>query len=267
MEEEQKNDTGELLGEGQPAETAPTPAPEPTATTDVAPVAPASVPVAAMAAPAPGTEQIEGDDVTFPRYRLLQKTSSEVEEGISPAGVIKNSITEETFQECEIIPLSMMKTRVMFDPDYRRGAPICRSNDSKHGSGCDCGCNNFCSKCEYKKWADGVPPICAITYNYPVIRPDQVGNEAIPTLLSFMKSSTETALKLNTSVQGTIPPIPFWHFVWKVSAESKKFKKGSAFVFSLKKVRETTDEERQWSANVYQACIAGRKVNVEVDDE
>jgi hypothetical protein len=247
--EKKKDETNDLLGEDQSLE----------------PVSPKNLAQPDIAK-APGTESIEGGDTTFPRYRLLQNTSAEVENNEEKAGVFKHSLTEESFEEKEIIPLCLLKTRVMFNVDDRKGAPVCRSVDLKHGSGCDCGCNNVCAQCKYQKWQNGMPPECSLVYNYPCLTPDEIGKTAMPTLISFMKASTQAALKMNTVVQGTLPPMPFWHTVWKISSAAKKFKKGTAYIINLKKVRDATDEEKEWCEKVYQHCIAGRSVDVEYDE-
>ena len=216
---------------------------------------------------APGTESISAEDTTFPRYRLLQNTSSEVETGGEKAGLFKHSLTEENFESKQIIPLCLLKSRVMFNSDDRKGAPICRSADLIHGSGCECGCNNVCAQCQHGKWDQGMPPECSLVYNYPCLTPEEIGKTALPTLISFMKASTQTALKINTVIQASFPPISFWHHVWEISSSPKKFKKGSAFVINLKKVRDTSDEERQWCEKVYNHCVKGKAVAVEYSDE
>jgi hypothetical protein len=110
-----------------------------------------------------------------------------------------------------------------------------------------------------------MPPKCSLVYNYPCLTPDEVGKTALPTLISFMKASTQAALKLNTVVQSSFPPAPFWNHVWEISCSSKKFKKGSAYVVNVKQLRETTEEERKWCATVFNHCVAGKTVDVEYD--
>jgi hypothetical protein len=247
--EEKKDETSELLDDKK----------------EIAPVAPKDVTVPGNMQRAPGTESITGEDTTFPRYKLLQATSAEVESGEGNPGVFKHSLTEEQFDRKEIIPLCLLKTRVMFNEEDRKGAPICRSADLVHGSGCDCGCENHCKECAYQGWEQGMPPKCSLVYNYPCLTPDEVGKTALPTLISFMKASTQAALKLNTVVQSSFPPAPFWNHVWEISCSSKKFKKGSAYVVNVKQLRETTEEERKWCATVFNHCVAGKTVDVEYD--
>lgn len=223
---------------------------------NIQPISPKSVSTGIMQ-PAIGTEAIRGEDTTFPRFRLLQSTSLEVETGESKPGIIKHSLTENVYDKIEIIPLTLILSRVMFNPDDRKGAPVCRSVDLIHGS-----TYGPCEQCEYKDWIDSKTPQCGLVYNYPVLTPEQIGNTALPTLISFMKSSTQVALKINTLIKYSMPPIPFWNHVWELSVTLKKFKKGNAYTYNIKQLRETNEKEREWCLNVYENCIKGRKVEL-----
>jgi len=196
-----------------------------------------------------GTEGVHSEDVTLPRLRLIQSTSKEAEEGNTKPGMIKHSITEEEYEKLEVILVTISKNRVMFDPENRRGGPVCRSFDMLHGSGCECGCEDNCKTCAYSK---GFPSQCNIIYNYPCALVDTVGKEMLPTLLSFMKSSVPVAQKINASVIGKVPAQPFWNYVWEIGSIKKDYKKGrSAFVYTAKVSRETTAEEKKWAEMMY----------------
>jgi hypothetical protein len=218
------------------------------------------------AARAPGTEGIGSDDIQLGRYRLLQSLSSDVAGGDDKPGLIKESSSGVIFKVLEIIPLSMFKSRILFNSENRKGGPLCRNIDAdlKHGSGSpDPASNSECVKCTYSK---GFPPACSVVYNYPCIRPDQVGKEPLPSLLSIMKSSTAVAQKINTFVMNKIPSRPLWDYVWEISGKSRDFKKGTAFILEAKMKRETTNEERAWAKAVYNSGIAGKRIEPEFDE-
>ena len=215
---------------------------------------------------APGTEQITSDDVQLGRYRLLQSLSTEVESGGLKAGNVVESLSGKEFTTLEVIPLSLFKSRVLFDSENRKGGPLCRSVDDKleHGSGSpDPASNNQCIKCRFSK---GFPSACSLVYNYPCIRPEQVGNEPLPSLLSVMKSSTNAAQKINAFVINKIPRPPFWMYVWEISSRKRDFKKGSAYVFEVKMKRETTEEERKWAEAIFKMGLAGKKIEPEWEE-
>lgn len=216
-----------------------------------------------------GTEQIRaGQDTILPRLRLLQSLSSEVESGNLKAGMYFNTLTEKAFPTIEIIPLSLMLSRVLFNKDDMKGAPLARTMDM-----------DFCNHpdhhdgpvpvavCDHTKWVGGKPPVYSLVYNYPFITPEDVNKNGLPTVLSIGKASTPAALKMNTLVSSRIPPTPFWNDVWALSAYQKKFSKGTTYLIQLKHVRETTAEERAWAALVYQNSILGKKIDIEYDNE
>ena len=205
---------------------------------------------------AEGTENISAEDVQLARYRLIQVTSAEAESGTNKPGTIKNSLTEATYDKVQLILLTMFKNRVLFDKDNTRGGPICRSFDMLSGSGCECGCEDNCKACEYNK---GFPTQCNVLYNYPCISIEQVGKEALPSVLSFMKSSIPVAMKINASVIGKIPAQPFYFYVWEIGSKKKEYKQNkSAFVYTAQIVRETTEEERSWASMVYDMFLKNK---------
>lgn len=208
--------------------------------------------------PAPGTEQISGEDILLPRLRLLQDTSAEVKAQESKAGKLKHSLTETIVDSTEFIPISMYKSRIMFDPDNREGAPLCRSFDMKVGSD-----GSSCQDCDNAKWKEGRPPICNTIFNYLIIEPSQVGIMIMPTILSLMKTSSQAALKLNTSVEFTIPRQPFWNKVWSLTPKQKHFPKGPAYILTVQQVRETDDKERKWCEMIYKNTVGKRVIEAE----
>ncbi|GAI02262.1 unnamed protein product [marine sediment metagenome] len=73
----------------------------------------------------PGTEEEAAEDLAMPRLRLLQSTSTEVEEGDSKAGQIRHSLSGQEWETVEIIPFCIRKSRIHFDSKNPKGAPIC----------------------------------------------------------------------------------------------------------------------------------------------
>lgn len=221
-------------------------------------VIPSDKELAEMLKPAPGTEAISSEDILLPRLRLLQDTSSEVKSQESKAGKLKHSLTEAIVDTVEFIPMAMHKSRIMFDADNREGAPLCRSADMKIGSD-----GSTCSECDNAKWKEGKPPFCNTIFNYLFIEPKDIGTMIMPTMLSLMKISAQAALKLNTSVEFTIPRQPFWNKVWLLQPKQKHFPKGVAYLLTVQQVRETTDRERKWCEMIYKNTIGKRIVAAE----
>lgn len=210
--------------------------------------------------PAPGTEEITSEDITIGRWRLLQDQSAEVKAKESESGELKHSITGEACKSLEFIPISVHRSRIMFDIDNRQGAPLCRSNDTKIGSD-----GTKCPECGNSKWKENKPPLCSMIYNYLVIKPNEVGATILPSILSFMKTSSQAALKLNVSVESTLPRQPFWNKVWKVTPRMKPFKKGEAYILDVQCVRDTSEDERKWAEFIYKN-MQGKKIDLTADD-
>lgn len=214
--------------------------------------------------PAPGTEDIDSEDITFPRLKVLQKLSEDDEE----AGLFKNTLTEDTYKSIDVIFLSLVKTRIRFNPENMKGAPLCRGVKDPRtkkmvGSDCDCGCNNDCSLCQYAKWEGKQPPSCSLAKNYPLIQVDQIGKEALPILMTFKRSSIDQATKLDTLIRSQMNPTPYWAYVFNLSTIPVQAAKGSFFKPIIRKLRETTPEEKQWAQKIYESLIKGRSVATE----
>ncbi len=217
--------------------------------------------LAEMLKPAPGTEQIDSsEDIQLARWRLLQDTSAEVKSQETKAGKIKHTLSGIELESIEFIPISLSKTRIMFNADSRGGAPLCRSNDFMTGSD-----GTKCKECGNAKWVQNKPPICNLIYNYLTIQPNEVNSVILPTILSFMKTSAQAALKLNMSVENTLPRKPFWSFLWKVTPKLKRSVKGDFYSLDVMQVRETTKEEKAWAEFIYKN-MQGKKVDLTADD-
>jgi len=216
--------------------------------------------LAELLKPAPGTEEVSSEDVIMPRIRLLQDQSIEVKAKEQESGLLKNSITGEIFTTFDFIPLTMHKSRTMFDVDNRMGAPLCRSNDTKIGSD-----GSKCAECSNAQWKEGKPPVCNMIFNYLVIQPKEIGIMFLPNILSFMKTSAQSALKINVSVECTLPRQPFWNKVWRVTPKLKPFKRGPAYILEVQQLRDTTADERMWAELVYRNTI-GKKIDLTADD-
>ncbi len=216
--------------------------------------------LAEMMKPAPGTEEIGSEDIQLARWRLLQDTSAEVKSQETKAGKIKHNLSGIELEFIEFMPITLHKTRIMFDTDNRGGAPLCRSNDWQIGSD-----GTKCKDCGNAKWTNNKPPICNTIYNYLTIQPTEIGSVIVPTILSFMKTSAQAALKLNMSVENTLPRKPFWYFIWKVSPKLKRYPKGDAYFLDVVQIRETTKAERDWAELIYKN-MQGKKVDLTADD-
>jgi len=218
----------------------------------------------------PATEIKVQEDLLLPRWQLLQNTSELVQGGGAKAGRIRHSITSEEHEKLMIIPLLRSITRIMFDPENRGGTPLCMSNDGITGN---MGLCQDCAEKDFKRSEDkkSVAPGCSKVYNFLTIKADDVGKNTMPTIMSFMKSSSNAGKKILTSSAGWIKPLPIWTFVWEVSVVPKTFSRGPAYILAANQVRETNEKERKFlkevSARFAKAEIKPEISGSEVEEE
>lgn len=205
----------------------------------------------------PVSTGIDREDIVLPRIRLLQPVSSDVTDGIASAGQFMNSVTGEVFPEdLHVLIFTHFKSRVYFDPDGN--GVLCLSPDGIEGSEF-----GACADCEYPKWKDRVPPPCALVHNYPcyVLNAGAIEGTPLPIALSFMKTSTKAARKLNTMV--AVSHRSWFDFIFKVSSIKTKNDKGTYFVMEIEKLRDASEQERKLGYWAYQQ-FSGK--NLEVAD-
>lgn len=207
----------------------------------------------------PGTEEEEAEDMVIPRLKLLQSISTEVEEGTSKAGTIKHSLSGEEWGSVQIIPICLRKSRILFEKDNPKGAPLCFSPDGRiNREGALC--KTECPFDEAWRWKNNEQPTCPKALNFPclIVEDDKLtGDFASAT---FMKSSFSIGQKL--IYLRTISAMPYWAFVYELASKTKKFKKGTAYVFTIRQIRKATAEEKERAEKIYNS-IGGKLVTEE----
>lgn len=207
-------------------------------------------------APVPGTEEETPDDVAMPRLRLLQSTSTEVQEGDSKLGTIRHSLSGEEFEKLEIIPLFLRKSRIHFDPENIKGAPICFAPDAKQSRA-----GNFClTECPFDNahlWKDNEPPECDLVKSFPCLLLKDGKLEGDFASASFVKSSTPASQKLIYLRWKSGKP--YWFYVYELLTRQKKFTKGTAYIFDIRQVRETKAQERKAAEEIFNS-VRGKPV-------
>lgn len=211
----------------------------------------------------PGTEEEAAEDLAMPRLRLLQSTSTEVEEGKSTAGHIKHSLSSQEWETVELIPLCIRKSRIHFDAKNPKGAPICFAPDGKMSrSGHKC-----LTDCPFDQaylWKADEPPPCDLVRSFPciILKNGKISGEIDFASVPFVRSSTRAAQKLVYLRQKSGKP--YWAWVYELSTFPKKFQAGTAYVFDIRQVRETTAKEREFAARLYESVREKPVVEEEV---
>lgn len=196
----------------------------------------------------PGTEEESPDDVAMPRLRLLQSTSTEVQEGDSKPGTIRHSLSGEEFEKLEIIPLFLRKSRIHFDPENIKGAPICFAPDAKQ-SRSGSFCLTECPHDDAHLWRDNEPPRCDLVKSFPCLLLKDGKLEGDFASASFVKSSTAASQKLIYLRWKSGKP--YWYYVYELITRPKTFTKGMAYIFDIRQVRETKVQERKAAEAIF----------------
>lgn len=139
----------------------------------------------------PGMEDIDGEDLSPPRLRIVQPTSKE-----GNAGTFRLSTTGEEWGSLDVAFLKLRKGRVLFDKDLKKGA-ICGSRDRKFPApDFETPMNTDCLSCPYKDWDGRTPPECNETYDFLGVCTEDL----MPFFLSLRSTAVKPAKGLITSI-------------------------------------------------------------------
>ena len=203
-----------------------------------------------------GLEELDREDLSLGRVKLLQAMSDEVANGEGVAGEWHNTLSGESYEgSFEFVPISVWKSRTIFAED-RNESPVCQSPDGRTSVD-----GKFCAECPHRQWVDGNPPECAEGYNYLVIP----GNEGFPSIVTLMKSSFKTGKALNTLLMAARCPAWFW--VYELYSVKQTNARGSFYVAAVrKKVVEgkpiASDEMTQQQAEAFYSMAKAGRISV-----
>jgi len=201
---------------------------------------------------------------------LAQSQSAYVQDGRATAGQLVGSLEHELLadkgKQIEIIPFERYKSFRLFKPVPGGGTPkfiaeVPYSPETKHWE---------TKRLREVDWTytdgDGKEVeeklACFITWNYYALLTSAV--EAMPRVVGFQSTSYIVGKKLGTltlEAKKMGYPLPFK--TYKLGTEFKKNDKGSFYIFTVERGRDTTDDELKHVA--YWADLA-KKGSIKVDD-
>lgn len=116
------------------------------------------------------------------------------------------------------------------------------------------------------EWGKG--PLISTTYNYTgLVIPAAVEGEdevvePLPVRISFLRSTKGAHDKLQTLKKATrLRHKPWWDSAFQLSTESKSFGRNDSFIVNVKRLRDTTEDEKLSAVELAQAVMAGRTVD------
>lgn len=139
-------------------------------------------------------DNIQSEDIVFPRMCLMQAMSGLVSAGEAKPGQIVLNIDGHHYSEpgeaVDFIPLFYWHSRIMFAPLDSGGGVLCKAENGKLGIGNPGG---DCLSCQYKEWASSdsgkqVAPDCNRVHNFAVLCPNESGEHRV-SILPLSKTS------------------------------------------------------------------------------
>lgn len=126
------------------------------------------------------SQDLDLEEAMFPRLRLIQGLSPEVNEGSASPGDWKIDGFDDVAEPILVIPMSYKTTRTMRSKD---GAVLCKSADGKTGTAMVVDLDNAggeCMRCPFAKWnpnpdnpaGKNLPPDCTDIRSYLLFVPD-----------------------------------------------------------------------------------------------
>jgi hypothetical protein len=164
---------------------------------------------------------------------LLQNTSREMRGG--RPGQILDQLTEKCYDSLTVVPLRVMKNRVLFPPGSDLDSePLCRSNDCivpskfvEHPQAANC------KGCPHSMWLDGKPSPCKEKRKLLVI----VKDTGLPRYITFGGRSLTSLQWLLDNIAQDIHinklkglKLNLFDYSFAISGDSEKSKKGSYYV-------------------------------------
>lgn len=209
-----------------------------------------------------GFENFSIDDLIIPRIRLLQDSSTSVKAKQAESGMFQDSLTEELLgDKVEVVPLNFKNGAVFF----RVGdGLVCKSNDGVSSFKGD-----LCASCPFNEYhgafkADGTPPKCKSTKEFLVLKRDSLENKApYPMILTFLGGSYPAGKTMASMARLTGEDI--FNKSYIISKSIKPYKKGSAFVMTVKPGQKLSDKEIE-KASQWHDILSNTKITVG-DDE
>lgn len=158
----------------------------------------------------PGSEELNREDMTFPRLILVQAQHT-FPDSDKHIGEWYNDLTNTYHATLEAVVMGLHKTRVAFPRKFSRDSdPLCGSDDSQMPRAEYIGTEIYdektgithvinadgCVKCPFSQFGEGgEPPLCAKTFAYAMF---DFADNAMPVLVQASRAGMQAAKKLNT---------------------------------------------------------------------
>jgi hypothetical protein len=211
-----------------------------------------------------GFEDEEAGDMIIPRVKCVQTLSPEKKAKQADEGDIINSLTLEKYNGKKFIPVFKFNNNIDWKPRSEGGGINCIARDGKVGQLID-GTTKLCTackRCEFdntKTGKDAIPK-CTKYINYFGF----FEGEKIPVIASFAKTNYNEGRKLYSLAKVTMQNM--WNYGY--TFKSRLMSKGGNdwYIIVPEAAGATTDEDRQFAANLYQQFRNMNDIKFDMED-
>jgi hypothetical protein len=190
-----------------------------------------------------GDTEIKPEDLKTPRIVVLNGQSQAVADGLAKPGEFFNIGTGRSLGTyMNFIPLGYFSGRLFFVDRELACRSIDRTTGDPGGKDAFGRPTTSCLACVYSKWNYKTPPECDVVYNYPVLVMTRDNEQPQVAFLSFRGTANDAARQLNGDHIADGKP---WYFhVYEAAPQQRHNEKGIWWVTKIRRIRETTPEER-----------------------
>lgn len=222
-----------------------------------------------------GKENMDREDLTIPRIKLLQPMSPEVDEEDSEhrPGTLMNSITGHNYGKSIVfIPLLHSKSRMLWRDREDGGGIQCSAADALHPRECVMTTLNdeevktgpTCAQCKLKDWNNAAAtdrekaPKCTLYYNFPIV----IVGEREPVVLTMERTKTKAARKLLSLAAYTGGNYDIFAKKYKLTVIKDKKNDNQWFNYSIEPVGFVSETEYKAAESLYNSL---KNVIIEAD--
>lgn len=200
-----------------------------------------------------GFENTDMGEMTLARAKLMQTTSTEVEDGDArPGQVIHDALLMDLADgdgNYIFIPIAFSDGRILLKPKNEPlpaemdgdlfnldSDVVCRSANGKEAMN-----GLSCASCPYGKWNGNRPPLCNDMTNVLAL----FGEDTIPVVLTFMKTSAKYGKKFKKMAIYAAQKAggALFRLKFKLTVKKEQNDKGNFFTYSAKPCGNTSEDE------------------------
>jgi hypothetical protein len=207
--------------------------------------------------------------VRMTHLTLVQNTTRD-SKGARP-GQILDVLTEEAYEEITVVPLQIIRPRVLFPPNSDLEAePLCRSNDGLvPAPNVKNPMSNSCKSCRYSQWVNGKRPPCDAKIQLALIikesnlpRYFSAGGKSITAINDKFEVIRQDMIK-KKSMKGL--SLNLYDYAFTLSGDRVNGKQGSYYVARISKIEQISEPGKFREAFVQ--YILSRKYDEQVAGE